>query len=77
VVLAGGAGDSPPPRHHRPDAVRAHLLDRLGDHEAAREHFRRAARATLNLAEKRYLEDRARRAGSAATTPPDDDPGTS
>jgi RNA polymerase sigma factor (sigma-70 family) len=76
-VLDRVAGDRRLARHHRPDAVRAHLLDRLGDHEAAREHFRRAARATLNLAEKRYLEDRARRAGSAATTPPDDDPGTS
>jgi RNA polymerase sigma factor (sigma-70 family) len=71
-VLDQVAGDKRLARHHRPDAVRAHLLDRLGDHEGAREHYRRAARATLNLAEKRYLEDRARRAGAAAGAPPDD-----
>lgn len=75
-VLDRAARDRRLARHHRPDAVRAHLLDRLGEHEQAREYYRRAARGTLNLAEKRYLEDRARRAGSAATTPPDDDPGT-
>jgi predicted RNA polymerase sigma factor len=41
------------------DAVRAHLLDIAGDHEAAREHYRLAARRTLSVPEQRYLESRA------------------
>ncbi len=47
--------------HHRVDAVRAHLLDALGEAEAAREHYERAARRTASLPEQRYLESRARR----------------
>jgi RNA polymerase sigma factor (sigma-70 family) len=35
--------------HYRVDAVRAHLLDETGQHDAAREHYRRAARHTLSL----------------------------
>jgi len=60
-VLDTVADDPRLARSHRPDAVRAHLLDRLGDHAAAREHYLRAARAALNQAEKRYLEERASR----------------
>jgi RNA polymerase sigma factor (sigma-70 family) len=45
--------------HHRVDAVRAHLLDEAGQHDAAREHYRRAARHTLSLPEQRYLLTRA------------------
>jgi predicted RNA polymerase sigma factor len=45
--------------HHRVVAVRAHLLDRTGAHEQARDEFRRAARLTLSLPERRYLESRA------------------
>lgn len=45
---------------HRVDAVRAHLLELAGDREKAREHYARAARATLSLPERRYLEERAR-----------------
>jgi RNA polymerase sigma factor (sigma-70 family) len=45
--------------HHRVDAVRAHLLDEAGHHDAAREHYRRAARHTLSLPEQRYLLTRA------------------
>jgi predicted RNA polymerase sigma factor len=41
--------------HHRLDAVRAHLLERAGDHEAAIEHYRRAARRTASLPERNYL----------------------
>ena len=50
--------------HHRVHAVRAHLLDQAGRHDAAREHYRLAARRTLSIPEKRYLETR-------ATTPDD------
>ena len=45
--------------HHRVDAVRAHLLDIAGDQEAARAHYRLAARRTLSVPERRYLESRA------------------
>jgi predicted RNA polymerase sigma factor len=45
--------------HYRVDAVRAHLLDLAGDHETARVHYERAARHTLSLPERRYLESRA------------------
>jgi predicted RNA polymerase sigma factor len=41
--------------HYRVDAVRAHLLDLLGEHAAARDHYRSAARHTLNLPERDYL----------------------
>jgi predicted RNA polymerase sigma factor len=46
---------------HRRDAVRAHLLDELGDHAAAREHYLRAARGTLSLPERSYLLSKAGR----------------
>ncbi|GIE97148.1 RNA polymerase sigma factor [Paractinoplanes rishiriensis] len=47
--------------HHRFAAVRAHLLERTGDTTAARDEYRRAARLTLSLPERRYLESRAAR----------------
>ena len=57
-LLDEGAGELAP-TGHRPDAVRAHLLDELGEHDAAREHYLRAARGTLSLPEQRYLMGRA------------------
>ena len=51
--------------HYRVEAVRAHLLDLAGDHETARIHYEQAARRTLSLPEKRYLNSRA-----ASTAPP-------
>jgi predicted RNA polymerase sigma factor len=45
--------------HHRVDAIRAHLLERLGDTDAARTLYRCAARRTLSIPEQRYLLDRA------------------
>ncbi|MFI0351999.1 RNA polymerase sigma factor [Actinomadura sp. 9N407] len=48
-------------RHHRLDAVRAHLLEMAGDWEAARESYRTAARRTASIPERRYLESRADR----------------
>jgi predicted RNA polymerase sigma factor len=48
-------------RSHRLRAVRAHLLERMGDRERAREDYLVAARMTLNLPEQRYLRLRADR----------------
>jgi len=65
--------------HHRVEAVRAHLLDMAGQHEAARTHYRLAARGTLSLPERRYLESRAGRprpdAADTLDGDPDDEPG--
>jgi RNA polymerase sigma factor (sigma-70 family) len=47
--------------HHRVDAVRAHLLEQLGDVEGAVEHYDRAAARTTSLPEQRYLTTRAAR----------------
>lgn len=60
------AGDPRLARHHRLAAVRAHLLERLGEHAAAADAYRAAARATTSLPERRYLEDRAARMAQAA-----------
>jgi RNA polymerase sigma factor (sigma-70 family) len=48
-------------KHHRLDAVRAHLLEIAGDYAAARSSYRTAARRTTSLPEQRYLEARAAR----------------
>jgi RNA polymerase sigma factor (sigma-70 family) len=48
---------------HRLDAVRAHLLERAGDPEAARAAYESAAAKTLSLPEQRYLRARAARLG--------------
>ncbi|WP_302872180.1 RNA polymerase sigma factor [Nocardia mangyaensis] len=45
--------------YHRLIAVRAHLLEMLGDLAAARAAYRTAARRTTSLPEQRYLESRA------------------
>jgi RNA polymerase sigma factor (sigma-70 family) len=57
--LATAEGDPALAGHHRVDAVRAHLLERAGDHEAAAVHYRLAAGRTLSVPEQRYLESRA------------------
>lgn len=54
-------GDERVAGHHRVDAVRAHLLERAGDTDAAREHYLRAARRTTSGPEQRYLDARAAR----------------
>ncbi len=48
-------------RHHRFHAVRAHLLEMVGDVESAREAYRVAARLTTSLPEQHYLGERADR----------------
>lgn len=45
--------------HHRLAAVRAHLLERVGDLAGARASYLRAARRTTSIPEQRYLEFRA------------------
>jgi predicted RNA polymerase sigma factor len=46
---------------HRLEAVRAHLLEMAGDHQAARAAYQAAARRTMNLPHQRYLNARAAR----------------
>jgi RNA polymerase sigma factor (sigma-70 family) len=46
-------------RHHRLDAVRAHLLEMAGDRAGAIRCFRRASERTGNAAERNYLQMRA------------------
>jgi RNA polymerase sigma factor (sigma-70 family) len=46
---------------HRLHAVRAHLLEMAGDHEAARDTYHAAARLATNLPQQRYLNTRAAR----------------
>lgn len=58
-ALADAARDPLLADHHRVAAVRAHLLERSGDLDAARDEYLVAARRTLSLPERRYLEDRA------------------
>ncbi|MFB9904346.1 RNA polymerase sigma factor [Allokutzneria oryzae] len=48
-------------RHHRLSAVRAHLLEQLGDNEAAHACYRTAAELTTSDPERRYLNSRAAR----------------
>src|SRR5215470_13772864 len=57
-------------RHHRLDAVRAHLLEMAGDRAAACASYRSAARRTTSVPEQRYLEARAARLSEDG-----DDPG--
>jgi predicted RNA polymerase sigma factor len=47
--------------HYRLDAVRAHLLELAGDHEAAIAHYRTAAGRTTSLPERNYLMTQAAR----------------
>jgi predicted RNA polymerase sigma factor len=60
--LAEAEADPALAGNHRFESVRAHLLDLAGDHEAARTAYRLAARRTLSIPERHYLESRANRA---------------
>jgi predicted RNA polymerase sigma factor len=61
ALLEEPSGDPRLTDHHRLYAVRAHLLERAGEHEAAREAYVLAAGHTLSAPEKRYLQLRAAR----------------
>ena len=50
---------------HRPDAVRAHLLEMAGDTDAAVANYRTAARRATSVPERRYLVMRAARLATA------------
>ena len=52
--------------HYRLDAVRAHLLEMVGDTAGALEHYRAAAARTTNLPEQRYLALKAARLSATA-----------
>jgi RNA polymerase sigma factor (sigma-70 family) len=62
-LLASVESDSRTATHHRLAAVRAHMLEMAGDLEAAQRDYLLAARRTMSLPERRYLELRAARAG--------------
>jgi RNA polymerase sigma factor (sigma-70 family) len=47
--------------HHRLEAVRAHLLEMLGDRENAIKHYRTAAGRTMSIPERNYLMTQAAR----------------
>jgi RNA polymerase sigma factor (sigma-70 family) len=47
--------------HYRLAAVRAHLLEKMGDHQAAIEHYRIAAAKTTSIPERNYLITQAAR----------------
>lgn len=51
--------------HHRLAAVRAHLLERAGEKEAAITHYREAARRTTSIPERNYLITQAARLSDA------------
>jgi RNA polymerase sigma factor (sigma-70 family) len=53
-------------RSHRLDAVRAHLLEQVGDLSAARAAYHAAAQKTESIAEQRYLHGRAARLDQSA-----------
>jgi len=56
--------------HHRLDAVRAHLLELAGDHQAAIKNYQTAAGRTTSLPERNYLLTQAARLRESATSPP-------
>jgi predicted RNA polymerase sigma factor len=58
-------GDGWLAEHHRLDAVRAHLLEMLGDHESAVKHYRIAAGRTTSIPERNYLMAQAARLGES------------
>jgi RNA polymerase sigma factor (sigma-70 family) len=47
--------------HYRLDAVRAHLFEKMGDHETAIKHYRIAAERTTSIPERNYLMAQAAR----------------
>ena len=63
-LLAALDSDPRMARHHRLNAVRAHLLEMAGDHDAATEQYRLAASQTTSIPERDYLLRQAARLGN-------------
>jgi RNA polymerase sigma factor (sigma-70 family) len=63
--LAAAEADPALAGHHRVDAVRAHMLERAGDRQAARTSYELAARRTRSVPEQRYLLARAAQLGGS------------
>jgi RNA polymerase sigma factor (sigma-70 family) len=61
ALLSGLDADERMTGHHRLLSVRAHLLEKNGETALAYEEYRRAAKATASIAERRHLESRAAR----------------
>ncbi len=61
ALITRALARSPIGPYQRLDAVRAHLLEMMGDHAGAHARYQRAARRTTSLPERRYLEARAAR----------------
>ncbi len=61
ALLAPLQGDERLRGNHRLDAVRAHLLERSGEHDAAVEMYRQAALKTTSVPERDYLMMKAAR----------------
>jgi predicted RNA polymerase sigma factor len=62
-------GDARFSEHHRLDAVRAHLLEMLGDRENAIRHYRNAAGRTTSIPERNYLMTQAARLEEGPRSP--------
>jgi predicted RNA polymerase sigma factor len=60
-------GDGRLAGHYRLDAVRAHLLEKIGDHQAAIAHYQAAAARTTSIPERNYLTMQAARLAAART----------
>lgn len=69
-LLAPLLDDPSTRRLHRVHAVRAHLLEDVGDQAAAVDAYREAARLTASRPEQRYLHRRAERVGARAPSAP-------
>ena len=55
--------------HYRLDAVRAHLLEMLGEYESAVKHYRTAAERTTSIPERNYLMTQAARLEESPRSP--------
>ena len=55
--------------HHRLDAVRAHLLELAGDHQAAMAYYRTAASRTASIPERKLPHDPSRQAQGEGRRP--------
>ncbi len=58
-LAIAGSLDQPLAGHYRLDAVRAHLLEMLGDSDGAVTHYESAAKRTLSMPERHYLTTKA------------------